>query len=62
VTPAAADAYARAAAALLGLDIPPERREAVVAHILRLAALADDVLEFAAPDAPASGTSPPSSP
>jgi hypothetical protein len=39
-----AEAYMDAAAAAIGLSIPPESRAAVAANLARLAALADDVL------------------
>lgn len=44
------EAYVDAAAAALELPIPPASRAAVVANLLRLYALAQEVLAFEIPD------------
>lgn len=52
MTPDEASAYLDAVAAALSLPVPPERRDAVIAQLVRLSTLAEDVLAWQPPLAP----------
>jgi hypothetical protein len=59
VTPFDPYAYLDAVAAALDLPIPPERRDAVAANLMRLHAMAEEVMAFELPaDPPAAPTKP----